>query len=96
MDAMGARCFACAGAHPFAVDERPCVDVVGDACAHHCICPLERYIRRSKIAQYAVSDVAESRRKNIGQLRAFGPDVKPCWWFFRMCYIIEHSSILEF
>ena len=90
MDAMDARRFACAGAHPLAVEERPCVDVIGDTCAHHRICPLERYIRCSEIAQYAVGYVAEGRGKNIRQLRAFWPDIKPCWRFIRMCYVIEH------
>ena len=65
MDAMGPRCLACAGTHPLAVDERPCIDVVGDACAHHRICPLERYIRRSEIAQNAIGDAAESRGENV-------------------------------
>ena len=68
MDAMGAWGFACAGTHPFAVDERPCIDIVGDTCTHHRICPLERYIRRSEIVHDAGGDVAESGWENVGQL----------------------------
>ena len=96
MDAMGAWRLACAGTHPLAVDERPCIDVVGDARTHHRIRPLDRDIRRSEIVQDAGGDIAEGRGENIGQLCAFRPDVKPGRRIFGMGYIIQHSSFLGF
>ena len=90
MDAMQAGCVACAGTHPVAVDERPCVDIVADTGPHHRICPLDRYIRITKIAQNTAGQIAERGGENSEQLCTLRPDGNPCRWFFGMGYIIEH------
>ena len=64
MDAMRAGSVACAGTHPVAVDERPCVDIVADTGPHYRIRPLERYSRFPKIAQNTAGQIAERGGEN--------------------------------